>query len=272
MCLGSHKYKEAFDPSRAQLATAPVIALFLAVFVLLQWYKRNTTKSSPMGRVQIRPGLTTFFFAGSVALLSCCAGTAQPCEMSIALYDEYRDLTSVARIGGSLHVYCKGKGSLTLHISGGARVSTPEALYSPDQMEMVIRIGNSSENRDVEKAIATGAPLLCRCDRVESEKYKSVPRPILCSAGSQLACGMGKICSVDENGREVCTDSASSGCRTATMKTTTLLCPDTKGQAPVKECRNIRDLWTLSDFQAQLEVPEGTHAVAECDGLSYTFT
>ncbi len=265
--LGSQKYKDAVDPSQAHLAIAPVIELFLAVFALLEWYKRNTAKRSPMGV----PGLPTFFLAGQIVLLSCCAGTAANanCAISITLKDEYGDPTTVARVGGFLHVFCEGgdpKFAKTLYMSTATvhvRVHAPEG----EKDDLVIKIWSPSNLWEEQKAIFAGNSIRCNCGSTKDvSEYVKVPQPVLCSARSQVTCGRGQICSLDGDGNEVCTDAESSDCGSSKKKTKTFLCPR-EDHPPQPECWNVQRPDT--DWP-QFEVPEEDTKM--CSGQSCIFT
>ncbi len=269
MRLGSHKYKDAFDPSQAHLTPAPVIALLLAVLALLEWYKRNATKRSPMGV----PGLATFFLAGSIVLLSHCAGTAakpQECTISIEIKDPFGDLTTVARVGGYLHVFCDGGES------GSKKIVQTGNMQGTVRTVRTTNVGNGelsanitwsrSEDREILKSIFKGG-IRCHCGSNSSvSEYYRVPRPVLCSTRSQVTCGKGEICSLDGAGKEVCTDAASSRCADADMKTKTFLCPR-EDDVPLQECRNLQRPGT--DWP-QFEVPE--EEKKKCNGQSCIFT
>ncbi len=261
MCLGSQKYKEAVDPSQAQLTPAPVIALFLAAFALLEWYKRKTTKRSPMD-VQKCPGPEAFFLAVSIILLIHCAGTtAKPtCKMSILMKDRFGDETTVARVGGSLHVFCEGGSPNTqrnLEMETTTGTDTVPVTVG-EKGELVIKIWNELMGEaetnlwEKQKGVFFGNRIRCQCGDIPSAKF-NVPQPVLCSAGSQLVCGNKTICSLDGERKEVCTEANSPLlCGAAKMKTKTSLCPR-KDHLPLQECWNVRSPVTA---WPQFEVPE----------------
>ncbi len=272
MCLGSQKYKDGVDPSQAHLTTARVAALSLAVFVLLEWYKRNSAKRSPMG-VQKCPGIEKIFLAGSVVLLSCCASTAAnpSCKMSIAMKDRFGDLTTVARIGGSLVVFCEGglpgyknRRHVVLRTTGGF-LEVPAIIKGGESTIKIIR--SPPEYWKILKNIFLGKNIACKCGPYDEQhsNERAVPHPILCSADSQLFCGDRKICSLDGEGNEVCTDRESSRCAFADIKT--FLCPREE-DTPQEECWNVRRPDTA---WPQFEVPEDNKKMCRGQVLHFYF-
>ncbi len=236
--------KDASTATQAQHAIVSLVALFLIGFVRQESSKRNIIRRFP------RPGITTPLLAGLAVLPSCCTDTAaldKTCKMSIVTKDEFGDLTSVSRLGGILHVFCQGGGSIVkyLYVDEGRKELDPliHTVVVPPN-ELVIGIGNRSELLENQKAVFAGNPIYCKCggDRSPGTKYDQVPLPILCGADSQITCGYGKICSVrPDTGIQVCTEAANSLCdtRMQVMKTTMFPCPRLD-DPPLMECQNIQ--------------------------------
>ncbi len=255
---------DVVNPNQAQITIAPFVTLFLVVFVLQLTNKRNAIKRCPLlashslATAQIWPGIATFLLAGSVVALSFCKNTAaeDTCSLSIALKDEFGDLTSVARIGGTLHVFCEGgsRGSMKSLQSRKTNQGVPAIVEGRDEMSIKIIWSNSNDWKS-QKYVFTNL-IKCNCGSVSS-RFGIVPLPILCSADSQLTCGGGEICSVNaDTGKEECTDAKSNcKCGTARVKTTTFLCPREDGEVPLEECRDIPDLWSGTGWP-EFEVPK----------------
>ncbi len=260
MCLGLRRNKDTGTATQAQL-TASFVALFLVGFVLQ--LSRNTIRRCP------RPGTTTSLLACLAVLLSCCTDTAAPCNLSIFLRDEFGDLTSVARLGGTLHIFCEGVGSKTLWVryKGTKKEQYVPASPSFPPNELVVDIGNRSSRWKSQKHIFADNPIKCKCDAAPSRETRidEVPHPILCSAGNRITCQDGEICSVDaDTETPECTKRIISGCdrRMQVMKTTTFLCPRLD-DVPLMECENIQK---PTKEWPEFEIPRNDRT--ECSGQS----
>ncbi len=191
------------------------------------------------------------------------------CDWSIELRDEFDDLTSVARIGGTFRFFCEGNRPRIVVWNTDKNMVVP---HDDAGDRFIFRIGNDSNNWKGEDSIFQDYKIRCQCGPAYSD-YIHVPRPVLCGAGSQHDCGEMEICTVNvKTGEPGCQEAKKIHCiEQHQMKNSTFLCHEKHPYADT-ECKFIKNFgdWTDLEGWPQFEIPEKKKKM--CEGMSCTST
>ncbi|MCP3664264.1 MAG: hypothetical protein GY696_17530, partial [Gammaproteobacteria bacterium] len=182
------------------------------------------------------------------------SGTANDCDISIVVMDEFGDETTVSRIGGSLLIKCDG----TLKYYLTRRNITTEGQKAG---EWIIPIDRDSSKWNEHKGMFGKDPLvLCECSDGRSSDRAEAPNPILCdpTAVTTTKCKQGEVCVVDpETGGTSCSDAKNSRFDEDAFRNPPLLCG--VGD-PTMECRSLKNLGGNNPKKwPQVEIQEQTN-------------